>query len=185
MQAVGVIRLDRDRAVLIPDTAPVHRPDEGVRLERLFAEHYASLVGLAQLLVDERESAEEIVQEAFVRFHTSLRRLRDPSRASAYLRRTVVNLARGQLRRRMTARAQQPAVSLEPLPDPTGAVAGRDAMIRALSRLPRRQRECLVLRYYLDLSEAEIAAALGIAVGTVKSHVFRGLDALRQSAGAL
>ena len=91
-------------AFLIDHPEPVNLADGVGLLEHLFEEHYSSLVGTARLLVDDRGLAEEIVQEAFVRFHTSFRRLRDPSRAAGYLRRTVVNLARGQPRRRIIAR---------------------------------------------------------------------------------
>jgi RNA polymerase sigma-70 factor (sigma-E family) len=152
----------------------------GVPLERLFEDHYRSLVGLARLLLDEPGAAEEVVQEAFARLATGRSRLRDPDRAPAYLRSTVLNLARGRLRRRAVARRH-------PEPTPLPAPSADDLLLRgeerrrvvaALRALPRRQREVLVLRFYLDLSEREIAAALGISAGSVKTHASRGMAAL-------
>src|SRR2546427_3326919 len=113
--------------------------------------------------------------------HGSWRRIREPEAAEAYLRTTVVNLARSRMRRRLVAAKHAP----KPLPDAPSAEHGamelieRDLVIRALHRLPPRQRECLVLRYYADLSEAQIAEAMGISTGAVKSHASRGMSALR------
>jgi RNA polymerase sigma-70 factor (sigma-E family) len=149
-------------------------------LERLFDEHYGSLVGLARLLLDDGDAAEEVVQEAFARLAVGRSRLRDPDRAPAYLRSTVVNLARGRLRRRAVARRHP-----EPAPVPVGGADefavradARRRVLDAVRSLPRRQREVLVLRYYLDLSEREIADSLGISAGSVKTHASRGLAAL-------
>ena len=149
--------------------------DEG--LTQLYALHYQSLVRLAALLVDDVGGCEEIVQEAYIRVHQRWNRIDEPV---PYLRRTVVNLARSNLRHRQVVRRYPPA----PPRDAPGADEGihaavaRTAIVRALRKLPQRQREAVVLRYYGDLSEADIAAAMGVSPGTVKSSCSRGLDAL-------
>ncbi len=155
-----------------------------VALEELYAAHWRSLVRLSVLLVRDVATAEEVVQDAFIGMHARWTRLREPEKALAYLRQSVVNGSRSVLRRRGTAArfvARQPAA--EPTA-PSGdealdATTRRTAVLDALAALPDRQREVLALRYYLDLSEAEIAEALGVAPGTVKSHASRGAAALR------
>ncbi len=148
-------------------------------LRRTYTTEYARLVGLARLLVDRREDAEEVVQEAFARTWANLAKVRDAD-PLPYLRRTVVNLSRGRLRRRRTAAAHRP----EAAPDAESAEAGavRGASARAvtdqLDQLPRRQRECVVLRFYDDLTVPEIARVLGVAEGSVKSHLHRALSTL-------
>jgi len=147
-------------------------------LVETYRAHYAELVRLAAFLTGSRDDAEEVVQDAYVKVHGALRRVREPE---AYLRTTVVNLSRSRLRRRSVAAAHRP----EPLPDAASAETGalehvqRAAVVTALHRLPRRQREAVVLRYYADLSEAQTAAAMGCSVGSVKSHTARALAALR------
>jgi RNA polymerase sigma-70 factor (sigma-E family) len=147
----------------------------------LYLAHYRGLVRLAALLLDDTGAAEEVVQDAYVRMHGSWRRIRDPQAAVGYLRTTVLNLARSRLRHRQVVRRHAPA----PLPDAPSAEQGaldrleHDRVVVALRGLPDRQRECLVLRYYADLSEAEIAAVMGISPGAVKSHASRGMAALR------
>jgi RNA polymerase sigma-70 factor (sigma-E family) len=147
----------------------------------LYAAHYRSLVRLSALLLRDTGAAEEVVQDAFVAMHGSWRRLRDPDKALAYLRQAVVNRSRSALRRRRTAEKHAPA----PLPDAASAehlalgALEHQAVVAALRRLPARQREALVLRYYADLSEAQIADAMGISRGAVKSHASRGMASLR------
>jgi RNA polymerase sigma-70 factor (sigma-E family) len=160
-------------------------PDEAV--EHLYSAHYRQLVRLSVLLVRDQETAEEVVQDAFVALHGKWRGLRDPHLGLAYLRQSVVNRSRSVLRHRAvelrhltTAAAEEGA--RPPLPGADEAVvrrAGRAAVLDALQQLSARQREVLVLRYYLDLDEAGIADALGISRGAVKSHAFRGAAALR------
>jgi RNA polymerase sigma-70 factor (sigma-E family) len=149
-------------------------------LESLYHEHYRSLVRLAALLVDDVGVCEELVQEAFVKMFVARERLRDPAKAPAYLRSAVLNGARSHLRRGVTARRR---LSLAPASQPSaeaGAIAHDDeqAVLDALRSLPDRQRDVLVLRYWLGSSEAEIAETIGIAPGTVKTHVRRGLETL-------
>lgn len=147
----------------------------------LYSANYRSLVRLAAMLVRDSGTAEEVVQDAFVAMHGGWRRLRDPDKALSYLRQSVVNRSRSVLRHRAVVEKYAP----KGLPDAPSAEAGaigeleRSAVIDALAGLPGRQREALVLRYYADLSEAEIANAMGISRGAVKSHTARGMTALR------
>lgn len=148
----------------------------------LYSAHRLSLVRMAVLLVDDLQSAEDVVQDAFAGFLGRNRALEDPDRALAYLRTSVVNGARSALRRRRTARAYVPPHEVEP-EGPSGRAELAEEhreVLAAMDRLPARQREVLVLRYWSDLSEAEIADALGISRGTVKSTASRGLDALEK-----
>lgn len=153
--------------------------DEAVT--HLYAAHYRSLVRLAALLLRDTPAAEEVVQDSFVAMHGAWRRLADPDRALAYLRQSVVNRARSALRHRTVAARHPP----RPAPDAASAEHGamlaleHAAVLAALRLLPQRQREVLVLRYYADLSESDIADAIGISRGAVKSHASRGMAALR------
>jgi RNA polymerase sigma-70 factor (sigma-E family) len=149
----------------------------------LYAAHRLGLTRLAVLLVDDLQSAEDVVQDAFAGFLGRAGRLDDPDKALAYLRRSVVNGARSALRHRKVVEKHAPR------PAPDGASAEHGALLAvehaevmaALRLLPERQREVLVLRYYLDLSEAGIADALGISRGAVKSHASRGIATLRRT----
>jgi RNA polymerase sigma-70 factor (sigma-E family) len=165
---------------------PAWTADEA--LEQLYAVHWRRLVRLSVLLVRDVGTAEEVVQDAFVAVHAHWGRLRDPDSALAYLRQAVVNGSRSTLRHRAVVQrhaALGPAPSAVPGPDLPGADAPalaadqRAAVLDAMRTLPQRQREVLALRYYLELSEAEIAEALGISRGAVKSHASRGAAALR------
>jgi RNA polymerase sigma-70 factor (sigma-E family) len=151
----------------------------------LHRHHYRSLVRLASLLLSDVGASEEVVQDAFVKLHLGWSRLDDPERALAYLRSAVLNGARSRLRHRQVRSRHLQAL---PPPGPSadvGALAAdeHDRMVVALRLLPTRQREAMVLRYYLDLSEAEMALAMGISPGSVKTHIHRGLAALHQSLG--
>ncbi len=152
-------------------------------LEQLYAAHWRQLVRLSVLLVRDQGIAEEVVQDAFVAVHARWSRLRDPDKALAYLRQTVVNRSRSALRHRAVVErhaAREGAPADAPGADDSAlATERRAAVLDAMRALPQRQREVLALRYYLDLSEAEIADALGISRGAVKSHASRGAAALR------
>lgn len=147
----------------------------------IYHSEYKSLVRLAVLLVHDVHTAEEVVQDAFEAMHTAWRRLRDSDKALSYLRQAVVNKSRSVLRHRSVVDKNAP----KPAPDAPSAEHGamalieRSAVIAALRTLPDRQREAIVLRYYADLSEADIAATMGISRGAVKSHTARGMSALR------
>lgn len=162
-------------------TADVRWSDADEALVELYTAHYKGLVRLATFLLKENGTAEEIVQDAYVAMHASWRKLRDPGKAEAYLRQAVVNRCRSGLRRRKVAEKYAP----KPMPDAPSAEYGaidafeRRSVVDALHKLPTRQREVIVLRYYGQLSEAEIAEALGISQGAVKSHASRGMAALR------
>lgn len=156
--------------------------DADAAVEELYAGHYRQLVRLAVLLVRDVETAEEVVQDSFVAMHGRWRRLREPDKALAYLRQTVVNRSRSVLRHRaVQARHLSPVGPDHPGAD-EHAVASerRTQVLDALRALPTRQREVLALRYYLDLSEAQIAELLGISRGAVKSHASRGAASLRE-----
>ncbi len=147
----------------------------------MYSLHYRALVRLAALLVRDTPTAEEVVQDSFVAMHGGWQRLRNPEKGLAYLRQAVVNRARSILRhRRVVDKEPQ-----EAQPDMPNAEHGalvlleRHAVVAALRKLPERQREAIVLRYYADLPEAEIATAMGISRGAVKSHTARGMTALR------
>ncbi len=157
------------------------RWDADEAVTQLYAAHYASLVRLAALLVRHSGEAEEIVQDSFVALHDRWRRLRSPDSALGYLRRTVVNRARSAQRHHLVVAKHTPTRLQDEASAETHAMAGqtRAAVMDALHRLPTRQREVLVLRYYSELTEAEIADALAISRGAVKSHAHRGMTALR------
>jgi RNA polymerase sigma-70 factor (sigma-E family) len=147
----------------------------------LYKMHYRSLVRLAVLLVADIATAEEIVQDAFIAVHAAWRRLADSDRALSYLRQSVVNRSRSVRRHRMAAGKIAP----KPAPDMPGAEQEvitrleRSSLVSALRALPPRQREALVLRYYAGLSEAQVAAAMGISKGALKSHAARAVASLR------
>ena len=158
------------------------RTDRDDGLRQLFESQYHALVRLACLLLDDRGLGEEIVQDAFVKLHGSWDRIADPAAAPAYLRSTVLNLARSRMRRRLVARKHEP-VALPPTASAEERVMLREdqaEVLNALRALPTRQRECLALRYYFELSEAEIAAVLAISAGSVKTHTHRGRNALAE-----
>ncbi|MFE0450824.1 SigE family RNA polymerase sigma factor [Streptomyces sp. NPDC058914] len=167
---------------------PVGYADDGVaagttvdHLTETYRAHYRSLLGLAALLLDDTASCEDVVQEAFIRVHSARKRVRDPEKTLAYLRQTVVNLSRSALRRRILGLK----LLSKPMPDMASAEEGaydqleRDSLIKAMKGLQRRQREVLVLRYFADMTEAQVAETLGISLGSVKAYGSRGIAALR------
>ena len=146
----------------------------------LYQAHALGLIRLAYLMLGDASAAEDVVQEAFTGLYRRWAHLSDPAKALPYVRSSVLNACRTQLRRlgqRPPGAGQlpPPAISAE-----AAALSGEDrrAVLSALRRLPDRQREVLVLRYYLDLPEAEIAAAMGIGPSTVRSTAHRALAAL-------
>ena len=147
----------------------------------LYSVQYKALVRLAAMLVRDTSTAEEVVQDAFIAMHDGWHRLKDTEKALAYLRQAVVNRSRSVLRHRVVVEKNAP----KPAPDMPSAEHGamalleRSAVIAALRDLPARQREAIVLRYYADLSEADIAAAMEISRGAVKSHTARGMASLK------
>jgi RNA polymerase sigma-70 factor (sigma-E family) len=165
------------------------RPSADEAITELYAAHWTGLVRLAWLLLRDDLAAEEVVQDAFIAVHRRWDTLRDHQAAAAYLRRAVVNGARSGLRHRGVEERYVAREQGEPTAYTRHTEASAEdralqsetttTMIGALGRLPQRQREVLTMRYYLDLSEAEIADALGISPGSVKAHAHRGLATLR------
>ncbi|MFD8982191.1 SigE family RNA polymerase sigma factor [Streptomyces sp. NPDC059564] len=150
-------------------------------LTETYQAHYRSLLGLAALLLDDTASCEDVVQEAFIRVHSARSRVRDRDKTLAYLRQTVVNLSRSALRRRILGLK----LLSKPMPDMASAEEGaydqleRDDLIKSMRGLQRRQREVLVLRYFADMTEVQVAETLGISLGSVKAYGSRGIAALR------
>jgi RNA polymerase sigma-70 factor (sigma-E family) len=147
----------------------------------LYSVHYRSLVRLAAMLVRDTQTAEEVVQDAFVSMHDGWGRLKDTEKALAYMRQSVVNKSRSVLRHRVVVdkNLQNAPPDMPSAEHGAFVLLERDAVIAALRKLPERQREAIVLRYYADLSEAEIAATMKISRGAVKSHTARGMAALK------
>lgn len=154
-------------------------------LPEFYREHQTGLVRLAMMLVGDEATAEDVVQDVFVRLHRNAPSLRDEQKLLAYVRASVLNACRSTLRRRKLVRRhaetyQPPAWSAE-----SQAMLGEDhrEVMRALHRLPRRQREVLVLRFYADLPDDEISRVLKIRPSTVRSTMSRALGALERELG--
>ncbi|MEE8375094.1 MAG: sigma-70 family RNA polymerase sigma factor [Acidimicrobiia bacterium] len=161
--------------------------DRDTLVAQLFDEEGTALVRLARLFTDDRNAAEDLVQEAFIRLHKSAHRIHNPEKAAPYLRSIVINLARDHNRRGLMSLRHQEAA-----PAGTDADAPEDRLlldeeqtllldeVRVLSP---RQRDCIFLRFYLELSEREIADVLSISPNSVKTHCRRGLASLRKTIG--
>ncbi|NGO70775.1 sigma-70 family RNA polymerase sigma factor [Streptomyces sp. SB3404] len=151
-------------------------------LIRLFDGHHTKLVRLAALLGAEQD-AEDLVAEAFCELHRRWYRLRAPEAAPAYLRSVVCNLVRMRIRRLQVSRRHAGVEVVDIASAESTALLHEDQrqVVEALKNLPTRQREALVLRYWMDLKEREIAEAMGISCGAVKSHISRGMQALSRA----
>ncbi len=160
-------------------------PDDLV--EQLFRAESTRLVRMARWFVDDQTAAEDLVQEAFIKLAANAYRIRDPERAAAYLRSIVMNLARDYNRRGLVSLRHRPSVCLDERSAEEQATDREDVheVVAALRNLPVRQRDCVVLRYYLDLPVAEIAATLGLSSNSVKTHLQRGLRRLSTDLGGL
>ncbi|WP_308250480.1 SigE family RNA polymerase sigma factor [Nonomuraea rhizosphaerae] len=158
---------------------------ERVDVAAIFAEHHVGLVRLALVMVGDQATAEDVVQDAFTRTHAGRGRLRDPDKALAYVRSAVFNGCRSAMRKR-TAIFRR-ALPYEPPVWSAESAAllseERREVLRALRELPTRQREALTLRYYLDLSDQEIADTMGTSGSTARSTIARGLAALGRALG--
>ena len=166
----GAAMTDRDRVV--------------AAVTDLFRDHHLELVRLALLMVGDLATAEDVVQDAFERLHRGWHGLRQPSSGLAYVRSSVLNGCRSVHRRAAVARKHVPRLAAEspgaPGEDPASAAENRGELAAALRLLPRRQREVLVLRYYLDLPDDQIARDLGLAMSSVRSARRRALAALER-----
>jgi RNA polymerase sigma-70 factor (sigma-E family) len=165
---------------VMPDVLPRDRTDA---VTALFEGHYVSLVRMARLLVDDRETAEDVVMDAFTSLYRRWTAVRDPDEAYRYVRSCVLNGARSQLRRRRLRRRHE---SGSPQQEATRDCletneADRSTVTQLLGTLPYRQRQVLVLRYFVDLTEAQIAFELGVSPGSVKTHASRGLATLARA----
>jgi RNA polymerase sigma-70 factor (sigma-E family) len=163
---------------------PIQAPaawDASEAVTEIYTVHYNQLVRLAVMLVHDVQTAEEVVQDSFEAMHLAWRRLRDTEKALSYLRQAIVNRSRSVLRHRKVVEMHPP----KPAPDEQSAehaaltLIERSAVTSALRSLPVRQREAVVLRYYGDFSEADIAKAMGISRGAVKSHTARAMASLK------
>jgi len=159
------------------------RADAGPLVTALYQAHGVGLIRLAVVMLGDRPAAEDVVQEAFCGLYRRWDHLDDPGNALRYLRSSVLNGCRSVLRNRgrlYLRLGQEPGRPDSVESAESTALVGEEhrAVLAALRRLPDRQRAALVLRFYLELSEAEIAQAMGISQGTVKSTVSRALAAL-------
>lgn len=162
----------------------IEKEDRDALVAAMFDQEGASLVRLARLFTEDRNAAEDLVQEAFIRLHRSAHRIRDPEKAAPYLRSIVINLARDHNRRGLMSLRHQEALLPGTAPD-----APEDELLlselqaetlAALQGLSPRQRDCLLLRFYLELTEKQIAEVLGISPNSVKTHCQRGMASLKQ-----
>jgi RNA polymerase sigma-70 factor (sigma-E family) len=158
------------------------RAERAAAVTALYAQHALGLTRLAYIMLGSQTAAEDVVQDAFCGLYRRWPHLSDQAKALSYARSSVLNGCRSALRLRPTVELQEahqpPAGSAETV---LLTAEERGEVLRALRRLPDRQREVLTLRYYLDVPDDQIAAAMGIGRGTVRSAAHRGLIALRQA----
>ena len=156
--------------------------DAEAEVAALYRDEAHALLMLLWARTGDRAVAEDLVHEAFVRVYRAWHRIDDRDRAPAYLRSVALNLLRSRWRHERVA-ARHPDLLVEQAAPSAESLAmvddDRDALVAALSRLPARQRECLVLRYIDGTPEVATATMLGISVNSVKTHVRRGLATLR------
>lgn len=161
--------------------------DRDALVAELFRLEGARLVRLARLFTDDRNAAEDLVQEAFIRLHRAAHRIKDPSKAAPYLRSIVINLARDHNRRGLMSLRHQEAIPAGTEPEAPEDVLVMDderrRLLHEVRALSPRQRDCVLLRFYLELSESEIAETLGISKNSVKTHFRRGMETLRSRLG--
>jgi RNA polymerase sigma-70 factor, ECF subfamily len=154
----------------------------------MYWRHADAAIRLAFLLTGDRHSAEDIVQDAFVRLFGRFQELRNPEAFETYLRRTVVNLSRDRFRRlkleRINTQRDTSYPQIDYMREIGSQIEDREQIRQALRDLPHRQRAALVLRFYTDLSEQQTAEILQCSVTAVKSLVSRATTSLRKSIGA-
>ncbi|MGW0662836.1 SigE family RNA polymerase sigma factor [Streptodolium elevatio] len=155
------------------------RPDDAAAFQEFVRSRWPRLVRTAYLMTGDYAEAEDVAQTALARAGASWRRIQASERPDAYVRRILVNCNNNRFRRKRPTLVFGDKPLDVPGPDPTHRVDQREALRDALLRLPPRQRAAVVLRYWEDLPEAEVALVMGCSVGTVKSQAARGLDKLR------
>ncbi len=168
------------------DTVPGAAVDVDLFVEAMYHEHGPGLVHMVRLFVDDRNAAEDLVQEAFIRLARSAHRIRDERKAAAYLRSIVLNLARDHNRRGLVSlRHRLPLDDQQASTEDVVVLAeDHEQVVEALRTLPRRQRDCLILRYYDELGIDDIAETLDISRNSVKTHLTRGINALESRLAA-
>jgi RNA polymerase sigma-70 factor (sigma-E family) len=170
---------------VLTGAAPADALDADRLVAELFDAEAASLVRLARIFCDDRNAAEDLVQEAFIRLHRSAGSIRDRGRAPAFLRSIVINLARDHNRRGLMSlrhRSSMPKPEHDPgFEELAVDNQGDRAVLDAVRALPERQRACVMLRFYMELSESETAETLGISKSSVKTHCRRALAALESA----
>lgn len=162
-------------------TVPVEvAVDVDAFVEAMYHEHGPGLVHMVRLFVDDRNAAEDLVQEAFIRLARSAHKIEDHRKAAAYLRSIVLNLARDHNRRGLVSLRHRLPLDDQQASTEDSVVLAEDQqeVVDALRGLPRRQRDCLILRYYDELGIDDIAETLGISRNSVKTHLTRGMKAL-------
>ncbi len=161
-------------------SAAVRAGDVDGFVAAMYDEYAAGLVRMVRLFVDDRNAAEDLVQEAYIRLARSAHRIQDDRKAAAYLRSIVLNLARDQNRRGLVSLRHRLPLDDEQASTEDVVVLAEDhqRVVDALRELPRRQRDCLILRYYDELGIDEIAETLGISRNSVKTHLTRGMRSL-------
>jgi RNA polymerase sigma-70 factor (sigma-E family) len=174
-----------------PSGRPVPADARGA-VTALYQAHALGLIRLAVIMLGDRQSAEDVVQEAFLGLYRRWRTLSDTDKAVSYVRSSVLNGARSALRRRARHPLAAAADRLDSVESGASAESAESMamlseehrrVLNGIRRLPDRQREALVLRYYLDLSEEQMAASMGISRGTVKSTTSRAIVALGRILG--
>lgn len=164
---------------------PAEPLDERDRVvAELFAEYHGPLIRLATLL-GAHADAEDVVSEAFYRVYRKWKRIRDPHTALPYLRATVCNLVRTRARHAAVVRRhnQPPVDEVTSADIEVELREDQREVVKALTTLPMRQRQALVLRYWLDLTQTEVAEAMGISCGAVKTHISRGMASIQRQLG--
>ena len=173
-------------AVVAAEKSAWTQEDESRRefVEQVYHQEAVALVRLARMFTDDRSSAEDIVQEAFIRLFRAADRIKDPESSVSYVRSIVLNLARDHNRRGlMSLRHQDALIDHRRPPQPEEELNASESqleVLRALQELSPRQRDCLIMRFYYQFTEAEISHALDISKNSVKTHCRRGLNALEQ-----
>ena len=170
----------RNRSLEAGGSADPHAEAEAA-ITALFDAHYTRMLRVAVVLLNDVAAAEDVVQDAYLALYTGWQRVRDKQEAVGYLHRSVVNGARSRLRRRAVAQRFHPLAEPDARSAEDAALSGlvSGPVLAAMSALPRREREAVLFRHYLDLSERQTAQALGLRTGSVKGYASRGLATLR------